>query len=252
MEAPLVPRDLRTYITVHDGMPDHPKIASLSDGAFRLLIESWCWCAKYQTDGKMLVNIWTKHGTAKIRAELVAAGLVESAEDGFIYWHDFLEHQQSAAERAAMRQQKVDAGRKGGQAKAVAGAKQVPEQVPEQVPSEDVAALAVALNLGSSKHSSAPPPSPSAFDRFWAAYPLHVGRGAAVKAFEKAQRKVAVEVLIAGAMRFRNDPNREQGFTPHGSTWLNAERWSDDPLPSRAPVLRAVAGNPANLNKEWS
>jgi hypothetical protein len=30
-------RDDRTYITVHDGMPDHPKVEGLSDAAFRYL-----------------------------------------------------------------------------------------------------------------------------------------------------------------------------------------------------------------------
>ena len=95
------------------------------------------------------------------------------------------------------------------------------------------------------------PTADRAFEQFWAAYPLHVGKAAAQKAFVKAQREVGHVPLIAGALRFRSDPNREPGFTPHASTWLNAGRWDDDPLPSRAPVLRAVAGNPANPNKEW-
>lgn len=35
-----MPRDDRTYITVHDGMPDHPKIEGLSDAAFRWLFRA--------------------------------------------------------------------------------------------------------------------------------------------------------------------------------------------------------------------
>lgn len=115
-----MPKDRRTYITVHDGMPDHPKIDGLSDGAFRLLIESWCWCAKHQTNGKMSCSVWSKRGSAKTRAELVAMGLAEVDDVGDVYWHDYLEHQQSADERVRSYQQKVDAGRKGGLAKALA------------------------------------------------------------------------------------------------------------------------------------
>jgi len=68
------------------------------------------------------------------------------------------------------------------------------------------------------------------FDKFWAVYPRKVAKGAARKAWEKI---TDYEVVIAGAERFSLDPNREDTFTPHPATWLNAERWLDDPLPPR-------------------
>jgi hypothetical protein len=33
--------------------------------------------------------------------------------------------------------------------------------------------------------------------------------------------------IIEGAKRFAQDPNRQDEFTAHASTWLNQERWSD-------------------------
>jgi hypothetical protein len=68
------------------------------------------------------------------------------------------------------------------------------------------------------------------FDKFWEVYPRKVAKGAARKAWEKI---IDFGAVIAGAERFSLDPNREETFTPHPATWLNAERWLDDPLPPR-------------------
>lgn len=96
----------------------------------------------------------------------------------------------------------------------------------------------VSLQTG---HSSVPlpvidpsvEPSLSEFAAFWKIYPRHQGRATAVKAYAKARKKVSAEELLAAAQRYRDDPNREDGFTLHGATWLNQERWQDPPLPPR-------------------
>lgn len=33
--------------------------------------------------------------------------------------------------------------------------------------------------------------------------------------------------------RYRDDPNRDDGYTAHPTTWLNRDGWDDDPLPAR-------------------
>lgn len=83
-----------------------------------------------------------------------------------------------------------------------------------------------------------------AFDRFYGAYPRHEGKDAARKAFAKALERTSIEVIVAGSERYRDDPNREGGFTKLPSTWLNAGCWDDDPLPARpgrAPAVKPVA-----------
>lgn len=116
-----MPSDPRTYITVHDGMPDHPKIEGLSDPAFRLLVTCWCWCSRNLTDGVIQRASWEKRGTSETRLELVLAGLVEPLPDG-VSMHDYLEHQRSAEQVAELRAKRVDAGRAGGLASANARA----------------------------------------------------------------------------------------------------------------------------------
>jgi hypothetical protein len=118
-------KDPRTYVRIHDGMPDHPKVDGLSDAAFRLLVTMWCWCSRHLTDGKIPVATWEKRGKEKVRAELVAAGLVDLVDDGSVYMHDYTDHQRTAEEVKQLREARREAGRMGGIAKAkkVANAK---------------------------------------------------------------------------------------------------------------------------------
>jgi hypothetical protein len=136
--------DERTYIKVHDGMPDHPKVEPLSDAAFRLLVTTWCWSSRHLQDGRLKEASWLKRGNPKTRAELMSAGLVEEIGPGLFQVHDYLEHQRSAAEVQELRDKRREAGSKGGKAKANAmalakqklkqtGSKDVPESETEEL-----------------------------------------------------------------------------------------------------------------------
>lgn len=156
-----MPSDPRTFITLHDGMPEHPKIAPLSDAAFRALIELWCYCSRTLSDGLVPDAIVRRYTTPKSRRELAARGLAVETGEG-IDMHDYLEHQRSRAEVEDLREKRRAAGSKGGKAKATrvagatasatadsqpAGSKSVPESETESgtnVPDEsraDVEAL---------------------------------------------------------------------------------------------------------------
>jgi hypothetical protein len=71
-----------------------------------------------------------------------------------------------------------------------------------------------------------------AFDKFWAVYPKKDDKPLALRSFTKALDRTTLEVIVAGAERYRDDPNREAGFTKNPSTWLNADAWANGPLPS--------------------
>ena len=110
-------RDDRTYITVHDGMPEHPKVEALSDRAFRVLVDLWCWCSRQLNDGVIPEAVWLKRtGSPKVRKELLAA-LVDVV-DGEYVMHDYLEHQRSRAQVEALKAKRAEAGRRGGLARA--------------------------------------------------------------------------------------------------------------------------------------
>lgn len=108
-------REEITYILVHDRMPYHRKIRGLSDGAFRLLIECWCWCGEnVETNGVMPADVWATMRTPKARKDLLEKKLVKPVEGEDAYQiHDWLDIQRSAAEVEALRAQKSKAGQLG-------------------------------------------------------------------------------------------------------------------------------------------
>lgn len=67
------------------------------------------------------------------------------------------------------------------------------------------------------------------FERFWEAYPLKVSKKSARRAFSKLSGTPDVETLIAAVSRHRASRGWSEGFIPHAATWLNGERWLDEP-----------------------
>jgi len=67
------------------------------------------------------------------------------------------------------------------------------------------------------------------FAEVWLLYPRHVGKGAAQKAYHKARQSTDAETLREAVEQFAlARAGEDQQFTPHMSTWLNAQRWLDD------------------------
>lgn len=78
----------------------------------------------------------------------------------------------------------------------------------------------------------------SRFERFYTAYPRRVGRGAALKAFEKLKPDddLLKEMILAIQAQIRSRKQRQDAKEfipdwPHPATWLNGQRWLDE-LPS--------------------
>ena len=66
---------------------------------------------------------------------------------------------------------------------------------------------------------------PQGFDAFWKAYPKKVGKGGARTAYQRAVKKAPHEVIMAGLAKYSPDPD----YICNPTTWLNQERWSDEP-----------------------
>jgi hypothetical protein len=75
------------------------------------------------------------------------------------------------------------------------------------------------------------------FEGFWAAYPKKVGKGAARKAYRNALKRAFYDEILAGAKAYAASKPDPQ-FTAHASTWLNADRWLDEP--ERKPSANVV------------
>jgi len=92
-------------------------------------------------------------------------------------------------------------------------------------------------------------PLNKAFDTFWAIYPLKKDKPAAKRAFEKALKRATLETIVAGAERYRDDPNREQEFTKYPQGWLSNDAWDNPPETPRGRKL-TNAENAALLHQK--
>lgn len=86
--------------------------------------------------------------------------------------------------------------------------------------------------------------SVSAFEQFWNVYPKKIGKGAARKAWEHKHPQLEVVLAAVTAQIGFPEWQRDRGrFIPHPATWLNQERWCDQPHTGN--------GTRASLNENW-
>lgn len=116
-EVDLPSKDDRPGILIAHEMPDHPKIAPLSDAAFRLLIKAWAYCSRLETDGRIPNVIWQSMGPAKARKELLAPPVAMPDKtplviqrEGHVECHDYLAHQRSSGEIEAIKSSRSESG----------------------------------------------------------------------------------------------------------------------------------------------
>lgn len=100
-----------TWIKLDDRAPRHPKVAGLSDRAFRLWIQAMCYASEFLTDGA-LPQAFLRDSPAPARRELLSAGLWVETPTGVLI-HDYLAHQSSRddieRERARNRRRRTSA-----------------------------------------------------------------------------------------------------------------------------------------------
>jgi hypothetical protein len=84
------------------------------------------------------------------------------------------------------------------------------------------------------------------FAAFWGHYPRKVGKAKAEQAFRKARRTTPLEPIARGLLAQLPDmQDRDVAYVPHPTTWLNGQRWADEPAHAvNRAASRDVFGNP--------
>ena len=254
-----------TWFKIDDGFYDHPKFLDLPNGAIGLWAKAGAWCGKHLTDGLIpATKVKMLKGTSAQVRDLIDAGLwsqteSESGAKAYLFhdWNDFQPtREQKLKERA-------DSAERQRQSRA--------RKAQEQEQSENVTRDSHVTGSRDSRVSHAHvsqrpdptrpdptrPTSPNGevkprerggyspeFETFWATYPRKEAKRQAWKAWGKAIERATPEQITAGARRYADDPNRSERFTKHGATWLNADGWEDEPLPS--------SSGRGNTNDGWS
>jgi len=224
----------KLFAKLAHGFANDPKIVGLSHEAFRAYIELLLYSCQNMTDGFLDDRIVRRMGWDDEAEELTK----NDAEPSFIrveggyQIHAFCDWQMTTEAH----QRKVEAGRAGGLAKAearrqaskvVAGASEVLEQTaskPVLDKEEDI----------EDKHTVKEPRElySEQFETWWAEYPRRVAKGTASKAWKGAISKTSYDKLLDSVKVYAvKVANVEQQYILHAATWLNGERWNDEPDP---------------------
>jgi hypothetical protein len=111
-----------------------------------------------------------------------------------------------------------------------------PDAIPTQLSRNTGAPADIAHGSGS-KPSAKRTPYNQGYDplflEFWNVYPLKRDKRKALNAWRNAVARAPHNVIVQGARRYREDPNRRAGFTKYAEGWLNGDGWEDEPLPPR-------------------
>lgn len=212
------------------------------------------WSNNHETDGYVPRDIWDEFGTTRDIAEtLVSAGYWTETDDGYLItnWGEYnltSDDLKAKREAEAERKRRWRESKKGSLGASPVDVPPGQQDTSEPVPPSSVTTQSLSLTHtqkdSSSKNPSARKPTePAGFAEFWATYPSRQAKGTALKAYSNALKKADAAVILDGALRYATDPNRSDQFTANPSTWLNGERWADDPLPDRRP--RAVTPGPS-------
>lgn len=94
--------------------------------------------------------------------------------------------------------------------------------------------------LASDRAPGRKPQTAARFPEFWAAYPVKKGKADALRKWKAKGCDAMADAIIAHVRRMeREDDDWLRGFIPHGSTYINGERWEDEPKKDK------VAASPA-------
>jgi hypothetical protein len=69
-------------------------------------------------------------------------------------------------------------------------------------------------------------------EQFWHAYPRRVAKRAAIAALERVRRsgEIAFAPLLEAVARYADSvAGKDPQYIAHASTWLNQDRWEDEP-----------------------
>lgn len=255
-----------SWFAVDDGFYDHPKLEGVDLAAIGLWVRAGSYCSRHLTDGHLSdTRVVALGGSEALAAQLVDAGLWLETDDGYVF-HDWLVYQKSRAEitahresarqrQAASRERKRNADGTFGVSHAnvtreshvtngvshtnVTPQPPTPVTPPHPIPShpipiEEPSSLANASDGGSEDPS---------FAEFWTHYPRKVGKGAARKAWTTAVKKADPSLIIDGCRRYATDPYLpvDKIKIPHPATWLNGERWTDEPCAPPPGTYETVA-----------
>lgn len=222
------------WVLVDDNLPNHPKVVQaeeIAKGSGWLFICALCYCRRYHTGGFIprgaLPTLGAGVQPRRMVEALIAVRLFDEADAGFAV-HDydgFYADEDDKAKRAAIRELRRDAGRKGGVESAKTRVSSTHGASAFASSKEGVGRDGVSDHFLEEKKREAD------FANFWQAYPRKDGKQAAktewmrLKPTDDQQRQIAADLeRRKQSTQWMKDGGQ---FIPHARTYLHQRRFED-------------------------
>lgn len=212
---------------------DHPKIAALSDAAFRAHVGMILYARRYETDGviprRLAVTRWgTDSVTELLTNDERSPSLVELPSGDYLL-HGYADMQETRGEIDARREVNARNGAKGGRPRKT---QSVTDSVADSG-TQKKAETETETEVTTRAHETAPatPSTPPGFDQFWAAYPRSENWSRTLRAYKTAVQESPVTVIVGAAQNvaaWHKRQNTEQRFIKGSGAWLEGRHWMDD------------------------
>lgn len=216
---------------VADYLADTRRLSTLEHGAYMLLIMDYWRNGGLPNDDKKLARIV---GLTEAEWLDIRDNLAELFQDD--WRHKRIDEELAKSE--AKTERRVEAGRRGGLAKAAnnpSNATILPEQKASNALASSSQPQSHSPNGEKNARERASRPLAEFETEFWAIYPNKVGKDAARKSWERAVSRASVAEIMAGLRRYVAKTDDRPWCNP--ATWLNQGRWTDQPAGSGAVVL---------------
>jgi hypothetical protein len=257
------------WFKVDDKAYGHPKFLMCSTQAIGVWTLMGSWSSEQLTDGfipKGAIGI-LRAADGDV-AELIGAGLL-SVVDGGWQMHDFADY--NPASRDIREARAKDAERKRRQRRGsdgrfvTDGVRADSIRTSGRTPSGRPDGVTLDVRAESEKSPSVPTrPVPNrstsqtdvdddaidaigdntddtiddSFKQWWSHVPKKVGKGQARRSFKQALKKTDLSTLTSAMDRYaRSVKDADPKFVAHPATWLNGERWDDEPDIPQADVM---------------
>ena len=223
------------FVKISHNIVENPKIVTLSCEARWAYLESIVYAARNFTDGLIDRRILHQRWSDSVIKELTTNDENPSwimLENGDVQIYAFCDWQMTAEKRKEIQEKKRNAGIKSGEARRQASTTRTGvQQVFEQDANKKE--LELELEIEQEKIKPLAITSPE-FDEFWQLWPRRESKATAIKAWDKAVKKIHATEIIEKARAYVTSPKAPaRDYFPYAATWLNQERWNDEPEPAQ-------------------
>lgn len=204
---------------VADYLRDTRKLTAAEHGAYLLLIMEYWTSGTLPDDDRQLARIASMSTSEWKRARPNIEG----------FFHDGWKHKRLDAELA--RSAEISSKRAASAKQRYSNSSAIAQQVDTHAGATSQPQSQSHTELRSERTRAsalAEPWTEADWLQFWDRYPHKIGKADARKAFEKASRKVGPEALFPALQAYADKTDDRPFCNP--STWLNQERWLDQPV----------------------